>query len=136
MERAADETNGWPLYGVVVILTLMICGFSLFVGYNKALAPFAVLVEHTAWTIHLPVMLGKALGWLEMLAASIGILALPFARHARARTLAVAWIGLNHAVAAVFHIANKEWHTLPQSAVMITLCLIGIALYARRARSV
>jgi len=130
MARAATRTMELTL----ALLTILICGFSLFVGYNKALAPYAVLVEHSAWTIHLPVMLGKTLGWVEMLAASIGILALPFPRYARAGTLAVAWIGLNHAVAAVFHIANKEWHTLPQSAVMITLCLIAVALYARRAR--
>lgn len=88
-----------------------------------------------AWTIHLPVALGRTLGVLELIAASVMILALPFRHYARAGTLAAGWITLNHAIAAVFHIVHAEWQTLPQSAVMITLCLVLVALYWRRART-
>lgn len=120
-------------YLVLILLAVVIGGFSLFVGYHKAFSPLEELARHSAWTIHLPLLLGRALGLMEIAGAAILILSLPFRRHARVGTLAGGWIGLNHTVAAMVHIAHAEWHTLTQSAIMITLCIVMTALYARRA---
>lgn len=128
MEKAKRLSRGWINYMALLPLALAIAGFSLFVGYNKALAPLAVLTQHSAWTIHLPVLLGRALGWLELLAATTLILSLAIPRLARAGLWAAIWITLNHSVAAVVHVQAKEWHALPQSAVVIPLCLILVAL--------
>jgi uncharacterized membrane protein YhaH (DUF805 family) len=92
-----------------------------------------VLVEHLAWTIHLPVMVGKGVGWLEMFAASVLILSLAVRRLRRAGFYAAAWIALNHSVAAIVHVSASEWSTLSQSAFVIPLCLMLTWLCARRA---
>ena len=134
MERTRGTAIDWIGYGVLILLAVVIGGFSLFVGYHKAFSPLEELAKHSAWTIHLPVLLGRALGLLEIASAAVLILSLPFRRFARIGTLCAAWIGLNHAVAAIVHIIHAEWHTLTQSAVMITLCIVMTALYARRAR--
>ena len=118
----------------LVLLALPIAAFSLFVGFNKALAPMNVLVEHLAWTIHLPVMVGKAVGWLEMLAASVLLLSLAVRRLRRTGFYAAAWIALNHSVAAIVHVSAQEWSTLSQSAFVIPLCLVLTWLCARRAK--
>ena len=135
MGKSASRAGGWVGYALLVPLALAIGGFSLFVGYNKALAPLAVLAEHSAWTIHLPVLLGRALGWLEMLAAATLIASLALPRLATAGTAAAIWIALNHAIAAVVHVQHAETQTYRQSAVMIALCLVLIALCARRAKA-
>ncbi len=122
----------WAERIALVVLALPIAGFSLFVGYNKALAPMEVLVEHLAWTMHLPVAIGKAVGWLELLAAIVLILSLFLRRLYRAGFYAAVWIALNHAVAAVVHVSAREWSTLTQSAIVISLCLVLAWLCARR----
>lgn len=135
MERTRGTAIGWIGYIVLILLAVVIGGFSLFVGYHKAFSPLEELARHSAWTIHLPVLLGRALGILEIAAAGAMILSLPFRGFARIGALCAAWITLNHAVAAVVHIIHAEWHTLTQSAVMITLCIVMTALYAQRARA-
>lgn len=120
----------------LILLAVALGGFSAFVGWNKAFAPLEVLAEHSAWTYHLPQVLGRMLGWLEMIAVGVLLLGLVVAPLARWGLWAAVWIALNHAVAAVVHVFHAEWHTLPQSAVMITLCLVLVALYRRRARLV
>ena len=119
-------------FGALTALSVVIGGFSLFVGYNKALAPLAELREHSAWTIHLPVLLGRAVGWTELLAASLLLLGLAFRPLARAGFWSACWITANHVAAAGFHIAHSETQTYSQSAVMITLCLVMTLLYWRR----
>ena len=114
-------------------IAAVIGGFSLFVGFNKALAPLDVLRAHTAWTIHLPMPLGRTLGWLEIGAALVLIGSIFLPSKARAGFLAAAWITLNHAVAAVVHMIHREFGALPQSAVLITLCLALLALQWRLA---
>jgi len=120
-------------FAVLILLALLLGGFSLFVGYNKALAPIEVLREHSAWTIHLPVLLGRFIGWAELLAATLLIGGLGIRHLARAGYFSAIWITLNHMVAAVVHVMHEEWHTLTQSAVVITLCLVMVALYRIRA---
>lgn len=116
---------------IAVVIAAMIGGFSLFVGFNKALAPLDVLRAHMAWTIHLPVMLGRALGWLEIGAALVLIGSIVMPRKASAGFVAAAWITLNHTIAAVMHVIHHEFAALPQSAVLITLCLALLALQRR-----
>lgn len=137
MEEPAGERRamGWPAFALLAVLALLLGGFSAFVGWNKAFAPLDVLREHSAWTIHLPVWLGRMVGWLEMSAVVALFASLALPRFARWGLWAAIWITLNHAVAALFHIAHAEWHTLPQSAVMITLCLVLAWLCRRRANS-
>ena len=124
------------MLGALTLLVVPIAAFSLFVGWNKAFAPLTVLAKHSAWTIHLPVVAGRALGWLEILAATTLLAALLVPRLSRAGMYAAIWITLNNIVAAIVHVIFAEWHTLPQSAVVITLCTIMVLLFARRARGI
>ena len=120
---------------ILVILTVLLGGFSAFVGWNKAMAPLEVLREHSSWTIHLPVLLGRAVGWLEMASVAALAAALLVPRLARWGLAGAAWISANHVVAAGFHIAYAEWHTLTQSAVVITLCVLWVWLWRGRAKA-
>lgn len=124
------------LVAALAVLVIPIAAFSLFVGWNKAFAPLDVLARHSAWTIHLPVFLGRAIGWLELVAAATLLAALVVPRFSRAGMFAAIWITLNNTVAAIVHVIFAEWHTLPQSAVVITLCAIMVLLFARRARGI
>lgn len=117
---------------VLALLVLLLGGFSLFVGYNKALAPLEVLREHSAWTVHLPELLGRMVGWVELAAAALLFAGLVVRRLALAGFVSAIWITLNHMVAAVVHVIFEEWHTLTQSVVVITLCLVMTALYRIR----
>lgn len=132
-ENSADRLLGPLQFALLVVLAFLLGSFSLFVGWNKAFAPLEVLREHSAWTYHLPVILGRAIGWAELLAATMLLLGLPLRRFARAGSLAAVWITINHVIAAVVHVMHEEWHTLTQSAVVIAMCLVMVALYRRRA---
>lgn len=79
-------------------------------------------------------LLGRVIGWVEIAAAALLILGLFAGRLACWGSWAALWITLNHVVAAVVHIVHREWHTLPQSAVVIALCLVMVWLYRRRAQ--
>ncbi|QNE07562.1 DoxX family protein [Croceicoccus marinus] len=125
-----------PALVALALLVIPIAAFSLFVGWNKAFAPLSVLAQHSAWTIHLPVVVGRAIGLLELVAAAILLIALFVPRFSRAGMYAAIWITLNNIVAAIVHVIFAEWHTLPQSAVVITLCTIMVLLFARRARGI
>lgn len=120
------------LFALLVLLALLIGGFSLFVGYHKTFSPLEVLAQNSAWTVHLPVALGRAIGAAELLAAALLLLGLPLRRFARAGFFAAIWITLNHVAAAIVHVIHAEWHTLTQSAVVIALCLLMVELYRRR----
>lgn len=132
----AGQPMSRPALGTLVLLTLLLAGFSAFVGWNKAFAPVEILREHSAWTYHLPVLLGRLVGWLEMAAVVTLLLALMRPRLARLGRIAAAWITANHAVAAVVHVIHEEWHTLTQSAVVLLLCAIWLWLWRARTRSV
>ena len=119
-----------PLWG----LTLPLGAFSAFVGWNKAFAPLDVLRQHSAWTIHLPEMLGRAVGWLELAAVAALVLGLALPRFARWGLAGAAWISANHAVAGVVHVIHEEWHTLTQTGVVLVLCAIWLWLWRARVR--
>ncbi len=136
MNNARDGRGAfyWPGLAILVILALVLGGFSLFVGYHKSFSPLEELRQHSAWTVHLPVLLGRLIGWAELAAATLLIAGLAIPRLARAGYYAAIWITLNHIAAAIVHVSQEEWHTLTQSAVVITLCLLMVALYRRHAR--
>lgn len=134
-KTTGTQRSGTVAFVILVILTLLLGGFSAFVGWNKALAPLEVLREHSAWTIHLPVLLGRLVGWLEMASVAALAAALLVPRLARWGLAGAAWISANHIVAAGFHVAYAEWHTLTQSAVVITLCVLWVWLWQRRAKA-
>ena len=127
---------GWAALAALVVLTLLLGGFSAFVGWHKATSPLDLLRENSAWTIHLPVVLGRVVGWLELASVAGLVTALLVPRAARLGLIGAAWIGANHVIAAGFHIAYREWHTLTQSAIVITLCLLWVWLWLRRTRAV
>lgn len=120
-------------FAVLAVIVIVLGGFSLFVGYNKALSPLEVLREHSAWTYHLPVLLGRAIGWVEIAAAAVLILGLGMRPLRPWGVWAAVWITFNHAIAAVVHVIFEEWHTLTQSAVVLVLCGVMIWLYRRLA---
>ena len=133
-----NEEPGWKgvaLWLALAALVIPIGGFSVFVGFNKATAPLEILAEHSAWTYHLPVWLGRTVGWLELVAAAVLFAGLLIPKLARSGMYAAIWITLNHIVAAIVHVIYAEWHTLTQSAIVITLCVIMVLLFAKRARS-
>ncbi|RIV87748.1 DoxX family protein [Aurantiacibacter zhengii] len=138
MRQRQTGLNLKPIASFVALALLVVCigGFSLFVGWNKAFAPLDILARHSAWTIHLPVWLGRTIGWLELFAAAVLFAGLIIPKLARFGMFAAIWITLNHVAAAIVHIIFAEWHTLPQSAVVITLCVVMVLLFARLARSV
>lgn len=125
---------GWPTLVALVVLTILLAGFSAFVGWHKATSPLDILRENSAWTIHLPVVLGRMVGVLEMAAVAALAVALLVPRAARWGLLGAAWITANHVIAAMFHVIHEEWHTLTQSGIVITLCLVWVWLWLRRTR--
>jgi hypothetical protein len=135
MIESKDEGMSRGAYAVLAVIVIVLGGFSLFVGYNKALSPLEVLREHSAWTYHLPVLLGRAIGWVEIAAAAVLILGLGLRSLRPWGVWAAIWITLNHAVAAVLHVLFEEWHTLTQSAVVLVLCGVMIWLYRRLANA-
>lgn len=121
---------------LLIVLTLLLGGFSVFVGWNKAFAPLDVLREHSAWTIHLPVMLGRLIGLAELVAAALLAAALLVPRTARWGLLGAGWISANHVVAGIVHVIHREWHTLTQTGVVLALCALWLWLWLHRTRSI
>lgn len=91
---------------LIAALCLPLAAFFGFVGWYKAFAPLAELAAHNAYTVHLPVLLGRALGWFEMagaLALALGLLLLRLILAQRMFALALAaeqigstWIHWHH----------------------------------------
>ena len=131
-KRRAIRMAAFPLQ---VILALLLGGFSAFVGWNKAFAPLEILREHSAWTIHLPVLLGRLVGWLEVASVAVLFASLPFARFARFGMWAAIWITLNHMAAALVHVFHGEWSSLPANGIYLAMCFILVALTWYRTRA-
>ncbi len=122
------------MWGALIASSLLIGCFTAFVGWNKAFAPFSVLVEHTAWTIHLPIWFGRLVGWLEMSAAAALLLSVPFTRLARSGLFAALAITFVHSIAATVHAIYGEWHTLAQSAIVVALCVLLVTMHSWRSK--
>lgn len=120
----------WRLVGSIIAALPLILLFS-FVGWYKMTATPAELAQHSAWTVHLPVWLGKLVGVSEVVtAAALCGLVHPATRQA-ARIAALTLI-INQAIASCFHVAFGEISALPQNLVLALLAL-AVAMLAPRA---
>jgi uncharacterized membrane protein YphA (DoxX/SURF4 family) len=109
----------------VIFASCLLALFFLFVGYMKAFAPLAELMQHHAWTVYLPEPVSRAVGWSEMGGALL--LLIGIARPTAARVGAVALL-LNQMVAAAMHGWMGEVQSLPQNAVIVLICALILAL--------
>lgn len=126
--------KAWPILRLVLLvpLTLLIALFHGFVGANKALAPREVLVEHTAWTIHLPDAVGRAVGWLELgLTASLLIALLRPASARLGMWACLALVALE-GISSFVHYRHGELAMVPQNATSVLLTTLAALLFARR----
>lgn len=113
--------------GIAVGAALLLAAFFGFVGWHKAFSPLAELAQHKVWTLALPELAGRAIGWSE-LALALGLAAMlrPQLRHL-GRFSALALI-INQAVAAAVHLSRGETDALPQNGVLVALlCLVAFA---------
>jgi uncharacterized membrane protein YphA (DoxX/SURF4 family) len=125
--------KGWIRWVLMAVLALPLAAFFGFVGYYKAFAPIEELARHSAFTVHLPVLLGKALGWLEM-AGALALLAGLAIRAARPVQGAFAWaLAAEQVVSSIIHLQHDEAAMLPQNGVIIVM-LVVIALLGREKR--
>lgn len=116
----------------MVALTLLLCAFHGFVGFHKAFSTYAELVQHSAWTMHLPLWLGKTVGWVEMVATATLLLALAWPRLARTGMWICLYFAAMEVVAGVVHHLTQDGGSLTQNALAIFLTLVLAALHATR----
>ena len=113
-------------------LTLLLGSFHGFVGFHKAFSTHEELVRHAAWTMHLPMWLGKTVGWVEMAATAVLLAALVMPKLARAAMVVCLWFAALEVVAGIVHQVTQDGGSVTQNAVAIFLTL-GLAwLYAMR----
>lgn len=113
----------------IILASCLLGLFFLFVGYMKAFAPLAELMQHHAWTIYLPEPIGRAIGWSELGCALLLLIGIP--------RPAAGWIGavallFNQMVAAAVHGWMGEVQSLPQNAVIALICVLILALQSGR----
>lgn len=118
----------WLGVGVFAGLCLLLAAFFGFVGFMKATASSADLARYGAWTVHIPPVLGRAVGWSEIalaLALLGGLLPRP---GPRLSALAAGLLLLNQIVAAMVHANRGELSALPQNMALIVACAVIIGL--------
>lgn len=121
---------------LMVPLSLLLAVFHGFVGWHKAFAPLDELARHTAWTVHLPELLGRAIGWLEMGLALALILALigHFSRPALAcigMWAAIIFVMLE-VISSWVHYRHGEVFMLKQNAASVGMTALLAWLYHAR----
>ena len=114
-------------FAIAAIIAVVMAAFFAFVGYNKATASLADLTRYGAWTIWLPEMAGRLVGWSEMLCAA-GLLCIFSARFRNLARVAATVLIVNQFVAAAVHASHGEAGALPQNAVLIALLALVAAL--------
>ncbi len=120
---------------LIAVLCLLLAAFFAFVGWNKAFAPLADLAKYGAWTVHLPELAGRLVGWSEMASAALLLIA-PFnLSRPLARVAALALVA-NQLVAGAFHLARAETGALPQNAALILMLILLAWLAGRAERSI
>lgn len=131
--KAGNIVNALLLL-LLAALTLLLSAFHGFVGWHKAFAPYEELVKHSAWTLHLPIWLGKAVGWTELGLTAALLAALVRPSFARIGVWAcVAFVALE-VVSSVTHYVTRDGGSLMQNSLSIALTLLLAWLYARRIR--
>lgn len=116
----------------LVALTLLLCAFHGFVGWHKAFSTHAELVQHSAWTMHLPMWLGKSVGWIEMIVTAALLVAMVRPSLARTGMWACLYFIALELVATATHYLTQDGGSLLQNAVSIALTALLAWLYAIR----
>jgi hypothetical protein len=119
---------------VLTALTLLLGAFHGFVGWHKAFSTHEELVRHAAWTMHLPIGLGKAVGWIEMIVTAVLLVALARPPLARMGMWACIVLILMELAATMTHYLTQDGGSLMQNAVSITLTAVLAWLYATRSQ--
>jgi hypothetical protein len=119
---------------VLVALTLLLGAFHGFVGWHKAFATHEALVRHAAWTMHLPIGLGKAVGWIEMIVSAVLLVALVRPPLARMGLWACSVFIVMELAAFLIHYRTQDGGSLMQNAVSIALTALLAWLYATRSQ--
>ena len=130
----ANQVLGAVRLLVLVALTLLLGAFHGFVGWHKAFSTHEELVLHAAWTMHLPIGLGKAVGWIEMIVTAALLAALVRPPLARMGMWACIVFILMELAATVTHYLTQDGGSLLQNAVSITLTALLAWLYATRSQ--
>lgn len=126
--------QGWIRRVLIALLALPLAAFFGFVGWYKAFAPLTELAQHNAFTAHLPVLLGKAFGWLEMAGALALVVGLVQAAARRWQILFALWLAFEQVVSSIIHLQHGEQAMLPQNGLLVVM-LLAIAALARTPRS-
>ncbi len=106
---------------LLIMGALPLAAFFAFVGWFKTFAPLATLAEHLAWTLALPVALGRSIGATELLAAGALAVGSLWPGHERWALAAALYLIANQACAALVHLQRGEAGALPQNAVLAAL---------------
>lgn len=120
---------------LIAALTLFLGAFHAFVGWHKAFAPREELLEHTAWTVHLPEWLGKLVGWVELGLVAALLVALLRPRYSRIGQLACYAIIALELISTATHQITQDGASLSQNLVSILLTALLAWLFAERART-
>lgn len=112
---------------LIAALCLPLSAFFGFVGWNKAFASLDDLVRYGSWTVHLPDIAGRIVGWSEM-ACAAGLLAFIVKGQAGVVRSSALVLVVNQLVAAVIHWNSDEAAALPQNGVLIALLVLVIVL--------
>ncbi|MEY4761181.1 MAG: hypothetical protein RLZZ200_1037 [Pseudomonadota bacterium] len=126
--------NPWRLLREIVLvpLVLVLVAFHGFVGWHKAYSPREVLVQHSAWTVHLPNWLGRSVGWVELAATLALFTALLRPRLSRLGFIASLAFIVMEFVSAATHYLTQDGGSLVQNAVTILLSSLMALLFQRR----
>jgi DoxX-like family len=118
----------------LVALTLLLGAFHGFVGWHKAFSTREELVQHAAWTIHLPLWLGKLVGWTEMIVTAALLCAVFRRSWSRVGFWScVIFIALE-LMATFTHYRTQDGGSLVQNAVTISLTAVLAWLHSTRFR--
>lgn len=129
-----DKVIGILRAVLLAALTLVLGAFHGFVGWHKALSSHEELVQHAAWTMHLPMWLGKLVGWTEMIVTAALLVALIRPKLARIGVWACIIFIVMELAAAVTHYLTRDGGSLVQNAVSISLTALLAWLFALRGK--
>ena len=106
------------------LLAVPLAAFFAFVGYYKAFAPLAELAKHSAFTVHLPDLLGRSIGWIEIACALALLAGIVWQRAGPAQIAAALFQIAEQGVSSLIHARHGEAAMLPQNALLALLLLV------------
>ena len=96
----------------IVAIAAILAAFFAFVGWHKAFSPLEVLVQHGAYTAHLPEWLGRLAGYTE-LACAAALLAGTVPRWGAAARWGAIYVLGSQILAGTIHVVHGETGALP-----------------------